>query len=259
MSLALAGGMAAHAQKIGYVSTDAIRAQYEGNKQAEERLAAYVEEWKAELAQKQRDIEELELEVKKNRLIWSDQERAAKEKELEEKRRERDTYARMKFEPGGEHDQQAESLFKAIWNKIYTAIQKVAATEGYDIVWDKSVQPLVYVNAKYDITVKVMKELGIDADDLERKQKEVVDSDPRNKRVEETRKRKSRSAKTEPADAVVTTDTTRINSPVLMPNGLMPNGLPPSGEMPGGGPARSMPNTPPPLPRDTTRKEDVPR
>lgn len=249
----------ASAQKIGYVSTDAIRKNYESNKQAEERLNAQVEEWKTELAQRQRDIDELELEIRKNRLIWSDQERQAKEKEIEEKRRERDQFARMKFEPGGEHDQQAEKLFAAIWNKIYASIQKVAASDGYDIVWDKSVQPLVYVNAKYDITVKVMKELGIDADDLERKQKDVVDSDPRNKRAEEPRRRRSRSKASDSTNAPPTTiDTTNLKTPVILDNGLMPNGLPPTGEVPGGGPARAMPMTPPP-PADTTRKDDVPR
>jgi len=201
--------------------------------------------------------------MRKNRLIWSEQERQTKEKELEEKRRERDTYARMKFEPGGEPDQQAETLFKSIWNKIYSAIQKVSATEGYDIVWDKSTQPLVYVNAKYGITVKVMKELGIDAEDLERKQKEVVDSDPRNKKAEETRRRKSRTKPS--ADTTATTPKEeKVTDPVVLPNGLMPNGLPPNGQVPGGGPIRTMPTNPPPLPTDTTRsdttrKDDVPR
>jgi len=107
-----------------------------------------------------------------------------------------------------------------------------------------------------------MKELGIDADDLERKQKAVVDSDPRNKRVEEPRKRKSRTrtadttATTVPTNVVV--DTTNARSPVLMPDGTMPNGLPPNGEMPGGGPVRNLP-PPLPLPSDSTKKEDVPR
>lgn len=180
------------AQKIGYVSTDAIREKYEPNKIAIQRLEQYVTEWREDLALKQKDIEELELEMKKNRLIWSDQEREAKEKELEDKRRERDKVAKERFEPGGEYDKQAEALLNVIWEKIDAAIQKVAAAEGYDIVWDKSTQPLIYVNAKYDLTVKVMKELGIDADALERKQQDIIDNDPRNKRQEEPRRRKSR-------------------------------------------------------------------
>jgi outer membrane protein len=253
------------AQKIGYVSTDFIRSQYESARQAEERLSAYVDEWKADMAQKQRDIDELEIEIKKNRLIWSEPERQAKEKEIEEKRRERDQFARLKFEPGGEYDQNAEQLMQAVWKKIYTAIQKVAATDAYDIVWDKSVQPLVYVNAKYDITAKVMKELGIDAGDLEAKQKEAIEGDPRNKRIEEPRKRKSRKTTVTPDSTAAPVpppvpsstpglstpsgmpETTR--TPVMMPDGTMPNGLPPTGQVPGGGPARSMPP-----PADTTKK-----
>lgn len=243
LSLLCAAELAA--QKIGYVSTDAVRAQYESNKQAQERLDAYVDEWKQELAQRQRDIDELDLEIKKNRLIWSDQERVAKEKEIEEKRRERDNFARMKFEPGGDHDQQAEQLFKPIWNKVYAAVQKVSAQEGYDMVWDKSTQPLVYVNAKYDITVKVMKELGIDVGDLEAKQKEAIDGDPRNKRQEEPRRRKSRRATTEQpttSSSPQEPSTAPLTTPAVLENGLMPNGLPPNGQTPGIGPARSMPN-----------------
>jgi outer membrane protein len=239
------------AQKIGYVSTDAIRGQYESSKQAQERLDAYVDEWKQELAQRQRDIDELDLEIKKNRLIWSDQERTTKEKEIEEKRRDRDQFARLKFEPGGEHDQQAEQLFKPVWNKIYTAVQKVSAQEGYDMVWDKSTQPLVYVNAKYDITVKVMKELGIDAGDLEAKQKEAIDGDPRNKRQEEPRRRKSRRTSTDQQSTPVAEPiTTPLSAPAVMENGLMPNGLPPDGQTPGIGPMRVQSSGQP----DTTGK-----
>ncbi len=255
------------AQKIAYVSTDFIRSQYESAKMAEERLSSYVDEWKSDMAQKQRDIDELEVEIRKNRLIWSEQERLAKEKEIDEKRRERDQFARMKFEPGGEYDQNAEELMQAIWKKIYTAIQKVAAADGYDIVWDKSVQPLVYVNAKYDITAKVMKELGIDAGDLEAKQKEAIEGDPRNKRIEEPRKKKSRrTPAATPAAAPESTPSTNPSpaptstappvpvsepstTPVVMPDGTMPNGLPPTGQVPGGGPSRSMPP-----PSDTTKK-----
>ncbi len=253
---AVCGSTASWAQKIGYVSTDAIRAQYEANKQAEERLNALVEEWKQELAKRQTDIDELELEMRKNRLIWSDAERTTKEKELETKRQDRDKYARDKFEPGGEHDKTAEQLFKGIWTKIYASIQKVAAAEGYDIVWDKSTQPLVYVNAKYDLTVKVMKELGIDAGDLERKQADIISNDPRNKRAEEPRRRKARrTTTTEPEQ----TDEQPVeNAEKPKPRVHAPNGIPPG----------SVPIMPSPPVLDTTttktdttkpKEEDIPR
>ncbi|MDZ4746371.1 MAG: OmpH family outer membrane protein [bacterium] len=232
------------AQKIGYVSTDAIATRYEANVQAQTRLNTMVDEWKAEIAQQQRDIDELELEMKKNRLIWSDTERQQKEKELEDKRKERDRFAREKLEPGGDYDKQAEQLFKSVWDKIYSAVQKVAAAEGYDMVWDKSTQPLVYVNAKFDITTKVMKELGIDAEDMERKQKDIIDADPRNKRQEEPRKRKTRRGSEPQPDSTLTP----IDVPPLFPTGDV-----------------RMPSTPAELPRSNPdsippkKDDEVPR
>jgi len=235
----------ASGQKIGYVSTETIKQQYEPYKQAEVRLDAMVNEWKTDLDQQQKDIDDLELEMKKNRLIWTDNERQQKEMEIADKRRKREQFATEKFAPGGEHDKQAESLFQAIWEKIYLAIQKVASDEGYDIVWDKSVDPLVYVNAKYDLTVKVMKQLGISADELEKKQQEVIDADPRNKKLEEPRRLRSRRRSTTPETEKQ--DTVQA----AMPNG--PGNLPPA--------------PPPPLPpqpqnpADTgkPRQDEVPR
>ncbi len=231
------------AQKIGYVSTDAVKQKYVPAMQAEERLKQTVEGWKTELEQFRRDIEDLELEMKKNRLIWGDSEREQKQRELDDKKRQRDKFARDKFEPGGEYDRMADELYEEIWEKIHLAIQKVAAADGYDLVWDKSTDPLVYVNAKYDLTVKVMKELGIDANELERKQQEVIDGDPRNQRQQEERKRRSRRRSTSRPDPADQTDETQ---PSTVGDTMQPNNLPPV-----------------PLPVDTAppveQKGDVPR
>ena len=216
------------AQKIGYVSTEAVKNKYLPAMKAEERLKQEVDGWKQELEQYRRDIEDLELEMKKNRLIWSDQEREQKQRELDERKKQRDAFAREKFEPGGEYDEMAEEMYEEVWEKIHLAIQKVAASEGYDIVWDKSSQPLVYVNAKYDLTVNVMKELGIDADELERKQKEVIDADPRNKKQRETRRRRSRRRSTSrPQPDETETGTATPSTPDPNNDGMNPNNLPP--------------------------------
>ncbi|MBI2793183.1 MAG: OmpH family outer membrane protein [Ignavibacteria bacterium] len=246
----LFAGIGLSAQKIGYVSTETIKKQYDPYIQAEARLNVMVEEWKAELSQMKKDIDDLELEMRKNRLIWTDAERQQKELDIADKRRKREEFASEKFAPGGEHDQQAESLFKAIWEKIYLAIQKISAEDGYDIVWDKSVQPLVYVNAKYDITVRVMKQLGIDAESLAKKQQEVIDADPRNKKLEERRQSRTRRRSTSPSDP--SQDTVQNPTPDGLAQPRSPSNLPP--------PMIPMDNPPPP-PADTTRprEEEVPR
>lgn len=60
--------------------------------------------------------------------------------------------------------------------------------DGYDVVWDKSTNPLVYVNPKYDITVRVLERLGTKAQDLKDQQKTAIESDSRNKESDQKRK-----------------------------------------------------------------------
>lgn len=230
------------AQKIGYVSSDAIKKKYEPYLMAQQRLDQMVVDWKNEIELMQKDIEGMELEVKKNRLIWSESERDQFQRELDSKRRKREDYAREIFEPGGKYDQEVESSMKNIWEKIYLGIQQVAAGDGYDIVWDKSTDPLVYVNAKYDLTVKVMKVLGINADSLEKKQLQVIDSDPRNQQKRETRSRSSRRRSTS-RDVPDTT--------------AQPSGIPPDPNAP---PSNVPPIPIPDKPADSARtEEEIPR
>ena len=68
-----------NAQKIGYVASQTIRDKFPEAQQAEQRLQTMVDNWKRELEDQQKVINELDLEIKKNRLIWTDQEKIEKE------------------------------------------------------------------------------------------------------------------------------------------------------------------------------------
>lgn len=168
------------AQKIGYVSSQAIREKFPEAKQAEQRLQTMVDNWKRELDDQQKVINELEMEIKKNRLVWTEVEKAEKIATFEKKKKEREEYATRKLGPNGEYDAGIALVFRGVEEKIYAAIQEVSFNDNYDIVWDKSTQPLAFINPKYDLTVKVLKKLGINVDDMEKQQQEAIDKDPRN-------------------------------------------------------------------------------
>ena len=168
------------AQKIGYVSSQAIREKFPEAKQAEQRLQTMVDNWKRELDDQQKVINELDIEIKKNRLVWTEVEKADKIATFERKKKEREEYATRKLGPNGEYDAAIALVFRGVEEKIYAAIQEVSFNDGYDIVWDKSTQPLAFINPKYDLTVKVLKKLGINVDDMEKQQQEAIDKDPRN-------------------------------------------------------------------------------
>ncbi len=187
------------AQKVGFIDSDAIRENFPEAKQAEQRLQSIIEEWKRELEAIENNIQLLEDEIQKNRLIWSDEERLQKETELEMLKKQRQTYAKEKFDVDGEYDKAVKILMKGIEEKIQAATQEVAAEEGYDIVFDKSVQPLPYVNFKYDLTVKVLRKLGVDTKKLEEELQAKISKDPRNKTKESkyapSQRRKSRNTR----------------------------------------------------------------
>ena len=194
-----------YAQKIGYVSSQTIREKFPEARQAEQRLQTMVDNWKRELEDQQKVINELDLEIKKNRLIWTDQEKIDKANNLEKKKKEREEYATKKLGPNGEYDAAIALVFRGVEEKIYAAIQEISYDGNYDIVWDKSTQPLVFINPKYDLTVKVLKKLGIDVNDMEKQQQEAIDKDPRNKQ------------KSTPASTTSTTKRTRAKKPAEEP------------------------------------------
>lgn len=164
--------------KVGYVATDIIRDRLPAAQQAEKQLETITAEWKKELEDKRMAIDRLRNDIDKNRLIWSDSERIEKQQLLDRLTRDREKFAKDKFGAGGEFDLRVRELYKPIEEKIAAAIQEVALTEGFDMVWDKSKHPLVYVNPKYDITVKVMERLEIDVADLREKWEKQVESTP---------------------------------------------------------------------------------
>lgn len=184
----LAGSLLA--QKVGFISSDVIRNNFPEAKQAEQRVQSIVEEWKRELDFQQKEIDALEFEVQKNRLVWSDQEKTEKEKELEDKKTNRKAFAKTKFESGGEYDNVVKSIMTPVEQKIYGSVQQVASDEGYDFIFDQNAQPIPYLNFKYDLTVKVLRKLGVDVDELEKQLQTKIDTDPRNQKKESFQPRK---------------------------------------------------------------------
>lgn len=184
------------AQKVGFIASSVIRERWQDMIQAQQRIQSLVDDWKREAASLQKQVDDLEFEIKKNRLVWTNEERQDKENLLLKKKEERETYIKKKFEPSGEYDEQAVKIMKPVEEKLFNAVQDVSASEGYDIVLDKSTQPIPYINLKYDLTVKVLKKLNIPADDLEEQQKKAIEEDPRNKKEKEsssTPKKRSRT------------------------------------------------------------------
>ena len=169
-----------YSQKVAFISSSMIRDKMPDVKLAEQRCQTMIDEWKRELKSMEDKEESLKFDMQKNRLIWSDAERTKKDKELADLQTERLKYAKEKFSPNGESDQMVINVMRPVEEKIFAAVQEVASKEKIDFVWDQSTQPLSYVHFKYDLTLKVLKLLGVDVSLEEKEQQQKITSDPRN-------------------------------------------------------------------------------
>ncbi|PKL86291.1 MAG: hypothetical protein CVV22_03800 [Ignavibacteriae bacterium HGW-Ignavibacteriae-1] len=176
----IASANVALAQRVAFINSNTIREKFPEGQQAQQRVQSMIDEWKRELDAMQQKIDNLEFEIKKNRLIWTEDERRTKESELASQKRVREDYAKTVFEQSGKHDQALKTIYTPVEEKIYAAVQKVAADQGFDIILDQSIQPLPYVNYKFDLTVNVLRELGVDVSELEKDLQDRIEKDPRN-------------------------------------------------------------------------------
>ena len=70
------------AQRVAFINSQTIREKFPEAQQAQQRVQSMTDEWKRELDAMQLRIDNLEFEIKKNRLVWTEAERLAKENEL---------------------------------------------------------------------------------------------------------------------------------------------------------------------------------
>lgn len=214
------------AQRVGFINSQTIRENFIEAQQAEQRIQSFVDEWKREQATMLANINNLEFDINKNRLVWTDAEKAAKEKQLLDLKANVNAFNQAKFAPGGEYDKMVKQIVLPVEQKISAAVHKVANKRNFDIIFDQSVQPLAYVNFKYDLTVDVLRELGVDVKELEAQLQEKISKDPANQKKESvaprrvSRSQNPRTKQSQPTEERefeqnnTIPDTTQTNKPI---------------------------------------------
>lgn len=185
----------AYSQKIAFFSSSMVREYFPDAQQAVQRVQSLVEEWKRELDVRQQEIDALEFEIKKNRLIWTNKEKLEKEQEFQDMKKNREAFAQDKFAPNGQYDKIAKDLMGGIEIKIFAAVQQVAADNNFDMILDQSQVPMPYVNYKYDMTNQILRKLGVDTKALEKELQDKISKDPRNQQKKAQSPRRGKNSR----------------------------------------------------------------
>jgi len=147
------------AQKIAYVHSQKVLAEYQEYKDVQNKLTAIQNQYQAEYDKLVEDYQKILQEIESQSLLLSPEKKAEKERLVQQKAVEIDKYRYEKLGPQGEIYKKQAELGQPVLDKINNVIKKIGETDGYDFVLDGSVG-LLYAKPEHDITQSVLDELN---------------------------------------------------------------------------------------------------
>ncbi|MCI0474247.1 MAG: OmpH family outer membrane protein [Ignavibacteria bacterium] len=144
--------------KVGYIDSKKIIDNMQEAKDAKVKLDELVSQWQKELNLLQDSLKKYKEDFDKKKLILSEQLKLQYETNIKNLESTVANYKVQKFGEGGEYFQKQTEFMKPVQDRIFKAIETVALKEDFDYVFDRNSDLLLlYVNEKYDVTLKVQK------------------------------------------------------------------------------------------------------
>ena len=149
------------AQKFAYVDTDYILTKIPEFKQAQNKLDALSADWQKEIENKYADVDQMYRSYQQEQVLLTDEMKVKREEAIIKKEKSAKDLQQKYFGPEGELYIKRQELIKPIQDKIYDAIQQLAANNKYAIVFDSSSDLIMlYKNNNLDKSDKVLDLLG---------------------------------------------------------------------------------------------------
>jgi len=149
------------AQKFAYVDTDYILNKIPEFNQAQDKLDALSADWQKEIENKYTDVDQMYRSYQQEQVLLTDEMKVKREGAIIKKEKMAKDLQQKYFGPEGELYIKRQELIKPIQEKIYDAIQQLAANSKYSIVFDSSSDLIMlYKNNNLDKSDKVLDLLG---------------------------------------------------------------------------------------------------
>jgi outer membrane protein len=149
------------AQKFAYVDTDYILNKIPDFKQAQDKLDGLSADWQKEIENKYADVEQMYRAYQQEQVLLTDDMKEKREDAIIKKETDAKNLQKKYFGTEGDLYLKRQELIKPIQDKIYDAIQQLAADNKYAIVFDSSSDLIMlYKNNNYDQSDKVLELMG---------------------------------------------------------------------------------------------------
>lgn len=162
LSLAVLTVTVAQAQRYAIVDTKYILDRIPEYREAQAKLDKISQDWQKEIDTKQAALDKMYKDYEAEQVMLSEELRKKREDEIFVREKEVRDLQRKRFGFEGDLFKQRQELVKPVQDKVYTAIQKLAAARMYDFILDKSEGiTVIFADPKLDKSEDVLRELGV--------------------------------------------------------------------------------------------------
>jgi outer membrane protein len=131
-------------------------------KAAQEKLDQFSKQWQQEIDKKAADLDKMYKDYDAEQVMLSDDLKKKREDELFNADKALKDLQRKRFGYEGDIFKKRQELIKPIQDRVYNAVQKLAASKLYDFILDKSEGiTVIFADPKLDKSDDVLKELGV--------------------------------------------------------------------------------------------------
>ncbi|MCB0454072.1 MAG: OmpH family outer membrane protein [Flavobacteriaceae bacterium] len=171
--------------RIGYIDMEYILESVPEYKEASIQLEGKVQRWKQDIEKKQKEIDQIKLNLANERVLLTKELIDEREEEIKIKEDEMLKYQQDRFGPNGDLMIQRRQLVQPIQDQVFNIVQEVAENKKYDFIFDKSADVVMLFAAKRnDISDLVLRS-------IERAGRRVQAADKKEKREIEQREKLS--------------------------------------------------------------------
>ncbi|MDA9345205.1 OmpH family outer membrane protein [Flavobacteriales bacterium] len=150
-----------YAQKFAYVDTDYILTKVPEFVQAEEKINEFSKQWQSEIEAAYQNVEQMYRTYQSEQVLLTSEMKTKREESIIEKEKSVQALQQKYFGTQGELYKKRQDLIKPIQDRIFDAVQQLAATNKYSIIFDASSDLIMlYSNPDLDKSDKVLELMG---------------------------------------------------------------------------------------------------
>tara|TARA_B100001105_G_C22293608_1_gene400644 strand:+ start:417 stop:935 length:519 start_codon:yes stop_codon:yes gene_type:complete len=149
------------AQKFAYVDTDYILNNIPEFNQAQDKLDEISKQWQEEIEAIYAEVDKMYRDYQTQEVLLTDEMKTKRENAIIAKEKLAKDLQKKRFGPNGDLYGKRQELIKPLQDKVYDAIQQLAANSKYAVIFDSSSDLIMlYSNPNLDKSDKILKNMG---------------------------------------------------------------------------------------------------